>query len=251
MSAPPRRRASASRSDGERRRHGDVSGAGDLRQSHAISLIAIVTVALCAALPAVATSQPGDPARFESDPIRGGHKLVATNFKLTPKWDRVRLLILDGTEMKASELSEWVKWANGLQSFPVIERLLAINTRVNKEFKYASDRKIWGKPDYWAEPVEAADKMRMDCEDYAIFKLFLGHLAGIQDNDLAIAVGKIPSTGEHHAIMFGVDAGTIYVLDNRSRYLRDTATYSDFQVLYSVDFDDVWLYPAAFQKKGD
>jgi predicted transglutaminase-like cysteine proteinase len=219
-----------------------------MRRSHAISLIAIVTVALCAALPAAATSQPGDPARFESDPIRGGHKLVATNFKLAPKWDRVRLLILDGTEMKASELAEWVKWANGLQSMPVIERLLAINTRVNKEFKYASDRKIWGKPDYWAEPVESTGKMRMDCEDYAIFKLFLAHLAGIQDEDLAIAVGKIPSTGEHHAIMFGVDAGTTYVLDNRSRYVRDTAGYSDFQVMYSVGFDDVWLYPASFQK---
>jgi predicted transglutaminase-like cysteine proteinase len=222
-----------------------------MRPRHGILRIVIVTIALCAGPPAATANQPEDPAQFENDPIRGGNKWVVANFKLTPKWDRVRQLILDGTEMKASELSEWVKWANGLQSFPVIERLLAINTRVNEEFKYASDRKIWGKPDYWAEPVEAADKMRMDCEDYAIFKLFLGHLAGIQDDDLAIAVGKIPSTGEHHAIMFGVDAGTIYVLDNRSRYLRDTATYSDFQVLYSVDFDDVWLYPAAFQKKGD
>ena len=222
-----------------------------MRRSHAISQIALMTVALCAASPAAAASQPGDPAQFESDPIRGGNKWVVANFKLTPKWDRVRLLILDGTEMKASELAEWVKWANGLQSFPVIERLLAINKRVNKEFKYASDRKIWGKPDYWAEPVELAGKMRMDCEDYAIFKLFLAHLAGIQDDDLAIAVGKIPSTGEHHAIMFGVDAGTTYVLDNRSRYVQDTATYSDFQVMYSVDFDDVWLYPGAFQKKGN
>lgn len=219
-----------------------------MRPVHGILQIAIVMAALCAPSPAAATSQPEDPTRFESDPIRGGDKLVVPNFKVTPKWDRVRLLILDGTEMKASELAEWVKWANGLQSFPVIERLLAINTRVNKDFKYASDRKIWDKPDYWAEPVEAAEKKRMDCEDYAIFKLFLGHLAGIQDDDLAIAVGKIPSTGEHHAIMFGVDAGTSYVLDNRSRYLRDTATYSDFQVLYSVDFDDVWLYPGAFKK---
>jgi predicted transglutaminase-like cysteine proteinase len=222
-----------------------------MRPSHGIPPIAIVTIALCAASPAVAASQPEDPAQFESDPIMGGNKWVVANFKLTPKWDRVRLLILDGTELKASELSEWVKWANGLQSFPVIERLLAINTRVNKEFKYASDRQVWGKPDYWDEPVEAVEKKRMDCEDYAIFKLFLAHLAGIQDEDLAIAVGKIPSTGEAHAIMFGAADGTTYILDNRSRYLRDTATYGDFQVMFSVDFDDVWLYPAAFQKKGD
>src|SRR4030095_17136656 len=107
-----------------------------MRRSRGMSPIAIMTVALCAALPAAAASQPADPAQFESDPIRGGNKWVVPNCKLTPKWDRVRLLILDGTEMKASELAEWVKWANGLQSFPVIERLLAINTPVNKEVQY-------------------------------------------------------------------------------------------------------------------
>ena len=71
---------------------------------------------------------------------------------------------------------------------------------------------------------------------------------GIPGEDLAIAVGKIPSTGEHHAILFAADGRATYVLDNRSRYLKDTDTHGDFQVLYSVDFNDVWLYPGAFKK---
>ena len=32
--------------------------------------------------------------------------------------------------------------------------------------------------------------------------------------------------------------------------MRDTDTYGDFQVMYSIDFKDVWLYPGAFQNKG-
>ena len=136
---------------------------------------------------------------------------VVANFKLTPKWDRVRQRILDGTEIKAADLSAWVAWANGLQSKSPTERLLAINTRVNKEFKYATDQQVWGQPDHWDDPREAVEKKRMDCEDFAIFKLFLAHIAGIQDDDLAIGVGKIPSTGEHHAIMFGADGRTTYV----------------------------------------
>jgi predicted transglutaminase-like cysteine proteinase len=219
-----------------------------MRPSRGILQIALMTLAVCVGLPAARADQPEDPAQFESDPIMGGEKWVVANFKLTPKWDKVRQLLLDGTELKASELADWVKWANGLQKFPVIERLIAINTRVNQEFKYASDRQVWGKPDHWDAPTEAVEKKKMDCEDYAVFKLFMAHLAGIQDEDLAIAVGKIPSTGEAHAIMYGAADGTTYILDNRSRYLRDTDTYGDFQVMYSVDFNDVWLYPRAFQK---
>ena len=222
-----------------------------MRRSHAISQIAIVTVALCAALPAAATSQPGDPARFESDPIRGGNKWVVANFKLTPKWDRVRLLILDGTEMKASELAEWVKWANGLQSIPVIERLLAINKRVNKEFKYASDRKIWGKPDYWAQPVASRPGR-------------CGWIAGTTPSSSCSwrisrasrtktwrsPSARSPAPASTMPSCSASTRGLIYVLDNRSRYVRDTAGYSDFQVMYSVGFDDVWLYPASFRSRA-
>jgi len=219
-----------------------------MRQVHFALGVALAAFAWCAGAPPARATTAEDPAQVESDPIRGGNKWVVANFKLTPKWDRVRQLILDGTEIKAEELSAWVAWANGLQSVPVIERLLAINTRVNKEFKYATDQQVWGKPDYWDTPVEAQEKKRIDCEDYAIFKLFLAHIAGIRDQDLALAVGKIPSTGEHHAIMFGVDGSTTYILDNRSRYLLDTDTHGDFQVMYSVNFHEVWLYPSAFQK---
>ncbi len=116
------------------------------------------------------------------------------------------------------------------------DRLLAINKRVNSEFRYDIDPEIWDQDDYWAQPIEAKRKGRLDCEDYAIFKLFLARTAGVDDKDLAIAVGKIRSTGEFHAIMLGSDGESLYVLDNRTNYMRDTDTYSDFLVMYSVRF---------------
>ena len=109
-------------------------------------------------------------------------------------------------------------------------RLLAINRRVNSEFRYDIDPKIWGEDDYWAQPIEAKRKGRLDCEDYAIFKFFLARAAGVDEGDLAIAVGKIRSTGEFHAIMLGADGGSVDMLDNRSNYMRDTDTYNDFLV---------------------
>jgi predicted transglutaminase-like cysteine proteinase len=206
-----------------------------------------VAAALCGGAAQAQADKIEDPAKFESDPLMGGEKNVMTRFGLTPKWDRIRKMILDGKSLDSGRLTEWIQWAQTLQAMTPAERLLAINKRVNRDFDYDTDDDIWGQADHWADPLEAVKKKRLDCEDFAIFKFFLAHEAGIQDEDLAIAIGKIRSTGEFHAIMLGADGDTTYVLDNRSSYMRDSATYGDFTIMYSVDFNDVWFYPRAYK----
>lgn len=218
-----------------------------MRRSMTVFAVVILAAATCGVPSLAQADKPEDPAKFESDPLMGGEKNVITRFGLTPKWDRIRKLILAGDGINAAGLVEWVKWAQTLQPMSPTERLLAIHKRVNKDFKYATDDDIWGQADYWADPAEAVRKKRLDCEDFAIFKFFLAHTAGIQDEDLAIAVGKIRSTGEFHAVLLGADGDTTYVLDNRSSYMRDSATHGDFTIMYSVDFNDVWLYPRAYK----
>jgi predicted transglutaminase-like cysteine proteinase len=211
-----------------------------------LGVVALAAV-FCGGPAQVQADQPEDPAKFESDPLMGGQKNIMTRFKLAPKWDRIRKMILDGQSLNSDGLVEWIQWAQTLKASTPTDRLLAINKRVNRDFKYDTDDDIWGQADHWADPLEAVKKRRLDCEDFAIFKFFLAHEAGIQDEDLAIAIGKIRSTGEFHAIMLGADGDTTYVLDNRSSYMRDTATYGDFTIMYSVDFNDVWLYPRAYK----
>jgi predicted transglutaminase-like cysteine proteinase len=218
-----------------------------MSRSMAVLAVVILAAVTCGGHSLAQTDKPEDPAKFESDPLMGGEKNVITRFGLTPKWDRIRKLILVGDGLNATGLVEWVKWAQSLQAMAPTERLLAINKRVNRDFKYANDDDIWGQADHWADPAEAVRKKRLDCEDFAIFKFFLAHTAGIEDEDLAIAVGKIRSTGEFHAVMLGADGDTTYVLDNRSSYMRDSATYGDFTIMYSVDFNDVWFYPRAYK----
>ena len=214
--------------------------------AHAFAVAILVSAALCGSQPAKA-DQTEVAAKYESDPVLGGEKKVVKGFRLTPKWDRVRKLILDGSEEKSSALAAWIDWAKSLQPKSATDRLLAINKRVNSEFRYDTDPDIWDEDDYWAEPKEAYGKRRLDCEDYAIFKFFLARAAGIEDESLSIAVGKLRSTGEFHAIMLGADGEAIYVLDNRSNYMRDTDTYDDFSVMYSVGLTEVWYYPRAYK----
>lgn len=205
-----------------------------------------VSAILCGGQTAAA-EETAHAAKYESDPVLGGEKKVVKGFRLAPKWDRIRKLFLSGSEEASSTLAAWIDWAKSLQPKSATDRLLAINKRVNSEFRYDIDPKIWGEEDYWAEPKEANSKRRLDCEDYAIFKFFLARAAGIGDDDLFIAVGKIRSTGEFHAIMLGADGPSTYVLDNRSNYMRDTDTYSDFSVMYAVDLTELWYYPRAYR----
>ena len=60
-----------------------------------LGVVALAAV-FCGSPTQVQADQPEDPAKFESDPLMGGPKNIMTRFKLAPKWDRIRKMILDG-----------------------------------------------------------------------------------------------------------------------------------------------------------
>ena len=84
--------------------------------------------------------------------------------------------------------------------------------------------------------------MAIDCEGYSIFKLFLLIVAGAKIENPGLTIGQIISTKEFHAILLVTTQEDIYVLDNRSSVVKNTVTFSDFKVKYSVDLTNVWVY---------
>ncbi len=61
---------------------------------------------------------------------------------------------------------------NKLKNRPDRIKLNYVNREINK-IKYASDRKLYKKDDYWATPYEFIGKNRGDCEDYVIAKYYI------------------------------------------------------------------------------
>ena len=51
-------------------------------------------------------------------------------------------------------------------------QLAAVNGFYNRRIVFAEDSEVWGQVDHWASPLEALEKGRGDCEDYAIAKYF-------------------------------------------------------------------------------
>ena len=117
---------------------------------------------------------------------------------------------------------------------PEVERLTAINSRVNQAFRYATDMEVWGVADYWETPAEVVSKGATDCDGFAIFKYWLARIAGIPDDELSMFVGAIGGTPQMPAVLVGEIASGNYVLDVRTPYLIDSSTFGDFQLMATL-----------------
>ena len=163
-----------------------------------------------------------------------------------PKWQRVRDWMATDGAAAAPGLTEWANWAVALRGRPPLERLTAINDRVNQTIHYASDVEVWGVADYWETPAEVVAKGRTDCEGFAIFKYWLARMAGIPDDELTMMVGIIASTHQMHAALVAGVAERGYVLDVRTPYIVDAATFGDFRLLVTVDLNVIEIFIKGF-----
>jgi len=198
--------------------------------------ICAVAALACAPLPSSAASpSPLIASLAPTDPVE-----VPTS--RLPKWQRIRDWLASASATSDPVLATWTTWAASLRSRPVTERLTAINLRVNQSFRYASDFEVWGVADYWETPTEVVAKQATDCEGFAIFKYWLARLAGIPDQQLIMMVGIIGSTHQMHAVLIAGAAERGYVLDVRTPYVADMATFGDFRLLAAVDLESVKVF---------
>jgi len=174
-------------------------------------------------------------------PLPGG-MIIAAGFKPFPQWDRVRRFILDDRSFRRPELRPWTSWAAALQAQPIEARLQAINDRVLGRVAYVSDQIIWGRPNYWETPLEVVRQEATDCEGFAILDMFLAAAAGIDRQDMAILVGRVPSRNMYHAVLLVRAGGESYVLDSRWRSIHAIGDALDFVPIYAVGTDSAWSF---------
>ena len=67
--------------------------------------------------------------------------------------------------------------------------------------RYGSDRKIWGKRDYWATPFEFLLKDRGDCEDYVIAKYFTLKELGVDPAKLYFVYVRVKGKKKPHMVL--------------------------------------------------
>ena len=89
-----------------------------------------------------------------------------------------------------------------------------INKAVNARYKPMTDQEIYGREEFWAYPVDAAD-----CEDFALQKRKELAARGFALSDLLITVVRKPD-GEGHAVLTVRTSDGDFILDNLDSEVR-------------------------------
>ena len=73
-----------------------------------------------------------------------------------------------------------------LKNAKEIKKLNVVNTWVN-QIRYASDKKVYKKNDYWATLYQFVGKNKGDCEDYTISKYYILKSLGVDPHRMKFA----------------------------------------------------------------
>ena len=97
-----------------------------------------------------------------------------------------------------------------------------------------------------AARISAADTLnrgRGDCEDYALLKYALLREAGFAEDDLRLAIVRLPLLQQDHAVLAVRLEGRWLVLDNRRFAMLDARDYAD-EALFVLGGDTAQLRQA-------
>ena len=139
------------------------------------------------------------------------------------------------------KISRWQSFLKDAVKLDPVRQLRQVNAYVNAT-RYRSDRRVWGKRDYWAAPGEFFAKGG-DCEDYAVAKYLSLKQLGFDPDKMRIMVLKDTRRGLLHAVLLVEHGGRTLVLDNLSGRLLTWDQVPNYRPLYSVNEQDFWLHP--------
>ena len=123
-------------------------------------------------------------------------------------------------------------------------RLTTVNSYLNRRIEFRDDIEVWGKVDYWASPLEALDKGRGDCEDYAIAKYFSLISAGVPVAKLRMVYVRAMVGGRSLAHMvlayYAEPNAEPLILDNLIGVVRPASQRPDLQPVFSFNSEGLW-----------
>jgi predicted transglutaminase-like cysteine proteinase len=133
-------------------------------------------------------------------------------------------------------------------------RLEAVNGYFNRRIVFGEDIDVWGEADHWASPLEALDKGRGDCEDYAIAKYFSLLAMGMPAARLRLVYVRAQIGGDSQAHMvlayYAQPNAEPLILDNLITTVRAASRRPDLVPVFSFNSEGLWQGVGA-QSAGD
>lgn len=166
--------------------------------------------------------------------------------------------ILQNAERKYGKLNiltrdkivSWEELIKQSESLEDAQKLEAVNSFFNRQFRFVDDIRNWHQNDYWATPLEATIKGAADCEDYSIAKYFTLRRMGIPSSKLRITYVKALQYNQAHMVLtyYATPTADPLVLDNLIPEIRPASRRRDLLPVYAFNAEGLYL-PG--KKSGD
>jgi predicted transglutaminase-like cysteine proteinase len=128
------------------------------------------------------------------------------------------------------------KTLNSLKKATEEEKLDGVN-RFYNDVRYMSDRKVYGKKDYWATPLEFLGKDKGDCEDYVISKYFALLYLGVSSKKLFFTYVRSTKFKAAHMVLtyFKTPRSEPLILDNNNQKIFPASKRKDLRPIYNFN----------------
>jgi len=145
----------------------------------------------------------------------------------------------------STRLLSWTKLIADNQNKSESDKMKLVNDFFN-QIPFVSDMEHWGKPDYWATPVEMLASNGGDSEDFAIGKYFSLLALGFNMDKLRITYVKainLPPSDQTHMVLtyYSTPDAMPVVLDNLDGKIKPANERNDLVPIYSFNGDGLWL----------
>ena len=140
------------------------------------------------------------------------------------------------------------KTLDGVRHSSDLEKLATVNDFFNG-VRYASDKKVYKKKDYWATPWEFLGKDKGDCEDYVISKYFALRYLGMDAEKLFFTYVRSTKFKAPHMVLtyFKTPRSEPLILDNNNNKVLPASKRKDLKPIYN--FNGEVLKKAGSKKK--
>jgi len=169
---------------------------------------------------------------------------------------RDREKILGSQNHTPKAMKNFHKFLDQIKGKNKIQQLRDINKHVNNTILYTDDQDLYQAYDYFASAFETSLNQKGDCEDYTLMKFYALEYLGFDMKETRLAIldaYKIPSStpGKYefqgHATLMVNTLQGVFMLDNRFTEIYQEHLSSEYQILYTMNDQNLWVYDTAQQ----
>lgn len=175
-------------------------------------------------------SPPYSRVKLDSGDFLQSKRLPVSRTNFDSDWKRVR----------AGRVSQQV--ATRFSGHGDAALLSAVNRWTNDNVRYAEDRDLYGKADFWADASTTLQKGAGDCEDIAIVKMQILAAAGVPRSSMFLTIARDLARNADHAMLIVKQGDRHWLLDNATSEVLDASDRLDYRPIMSFSGGSKWLH---------